>query len=109
MKFVEINSHRKGFNLHDSIIAKNLTHDLFFAKDSQNTTQKVLNVIVCVKTDEISSEQSFQNFIPPFTWEQSEDLVRRKWDMKEKSNFGVWQILMQHLWKQHQMVVMNPD
>ena len=65
------------------------------------------DIIVCVKSNDICAKQTIEQFTPP--WYQTEYLIRREVDMLKEHDTYIRYGLTNHLWDQHQLVVVYPD
>ena len=65
------------------------------------------DITVGVKTDEVGPEHSFEKLFPP--GQVSEDFKRREGDVMEVADLGIGQALPEHLRKEHQVIVVDPD
>ena len=57
--------------------------------------------------DQIRGEEATKKMLP--NCETAEDLRRREGYMEEESDSGIWKCLTEHLWHEHQMVIVDPN
>jgi hypothetical protein len=78
---------------------------------SRASTDKILRVSSCMKTNEIALQKALQDLMAD--WEDAEHIRAWKWSMQEKAyadGFARLQGLFpQHRRQQHQMIVVDPD
>src|SRR5688500_9787907 len=70
--------------------------------------QEMLDILMRMEADKVSSEQPFYDLLFPACMQESENLKRRKWNMKKESNFNFGSSFANHTRKQHQLVIMDP-
>ena len=78
-------------------ISKNLTKSGFVTENPLYTVEKMMDVVVRMKTREICTEKSFQNLLTPR--KQSKKLRRRKRYMEEESYRCIRSFLPYELWE----------
>ena len=54
------------------------------AENPQNTTEKILCVVKCMKAYHVGTEQALEEIATPFGWHEAKDFIVRKRDMQEK-------------------------
>src|SRR5690606_29200567 len=87
MEFFIINSHRKGIHLNNAMTEVHLVEVDVLAKDPVHRIQKMPLIIIGVKTNEVGTEHSFQDLLPP--GKGSENLIGREGDMVKEADGNV--------------------
>src|SRR5215470_9751455 len=98
-----INSHRKCVHFHQAVIEKYFAHVIMQAKNTKGASQKIGPVIMGVKANKVCAIEPLENLLSPFTRQKTENLVRRKWNVQEKTNLGIRHFFAEHCRQQHQV------
>ncbi len=80
---------------------------MFVVQEMAYTAQKVMGVIVGMKSHQVGAQKPTEDLFPP--GQKPEDFEGRKWDMKEKADGRPGQPLAKQGGQEHQMVIMDPD
>ena len=109
MEALEVDPHRESVDSHQTIIQKDLSRIRLVSQDPKDAADEVLHVVVRVEADQIGSQQSLQDLLPPSAGKETKDLVVGKRDVKKESDAGGREAFPQQSRQEHQVIVVNPD
>eukprot|EP00959_Pyramimonas_sp_CCMP1952_P067734 1413750-Pyramimonas_sp.AAC.1 len=60
-----------------------------------------------MESEQVCMQQALDDLLAPR--QCSEHLGRRKWSVQEPTHIGVWLLVSEVLWNEHQVVVVHPN
>src|SRR5207244_5222925 len=103
----DVDPEREHIDLHRSLARDDGADPVVEAEVAQEASEEGTGVVVCVEADQVSTEHALEDFLVPR--EETEHIVRREWDMEEKSDPGLGQPFTNHPGKEEEMIVMDAE
>ena len=106
-----VDTNWEGSNGHIFTLQLNSVWRSLHLQNPRTRRQEVSRIIVGVETDQVTRQNTGQQLLSHR--QDSVNLRRWEWSVKEEANLdvllGVTNLLAEHLWEEHEMVVVHPD
>ena len=101
------NADGENIRLGHTTRGRNPAHGTTTAQQIAGAIQKVPDVVMSMKADQIGTEQPLQYF--PAPGQQTVNLVGREGYMEEKANGCLWQPVAYQFGQEHKMIILHPE
>ena len=83
-KLFKIDPHGKSIYFDDAVRSQYLRKLVLIPQNSKDTLQEMVGVVIVMKSDQVGSQQSFQNLSAPFIRKEPENFKRRERNVQKE-------------------------
>src|SRR5438093_3704821 len=103
----DVDPQGEDVHLDDAVARDDRTNPVVEPQVAQDAAEERPGVVVRVESNQVRTEESLEDL--PVPWEETEDVVRREWDVQEESDAGVRNLLSDEARQEQEVIVVNPE
>src|SRR4029079_1816329 len=108
-ELLDVNTHRKGIDAGHVIRSLDLAHVMLVTDNTERGLQKVMRVLVGMKSDQVGAQHPLENPAAPLCWQYPEYLERWKRNVEKKPHRELGMASLEQTRQKHEMIVVHPD